>query len=221
MTQQYAALASGTIAVQEEERKRIARDLHDDVGQQITVLQLKLEELMALSSSPALDTGFRELRDLMTKLDERLHFVAAELRPAALDLGIVTALEQFVKKWSATFEIDAVFHTSGMDRLRLPPDTETHIYRIAIEALNNVAKHSGARHVTVLVERRDQKAVLVVEDDGRGFEAGDARGERSGLGLVGMRERAQIIKGQLEIETSPDGGTSVLLSVPGEVLRSS
>jgi signal transduction histidine kinase len=100
------------------------------------------------------------------------------------------------------------------------PEVETHLYRVAQEALNNVVKHASARHVSVVLERHDDRLVLIIEDDGRGFDV-DARAEPHGrgLGLVGMRERAEIIGGSLEIESTPGKGTTIFLQVPDAFVR--
>jgi PAS domain S-box-containing protein len=206
----HTALALRLLSVQDEERQRIARDLHDDLGQQITVLRLKLEAL-AQGFEPSV---VHEAQSLLQNLDERLHFMAAELRPATLDLGLPTALEHFVREWSVTFKIQGDFDASTMGDQRLPANIETQIYRVAQEALNNVAKHSGASHATVLLERQNlETVVLVVEDNGGGFDVGRVRSPHR-LGLAGMRERALLVGGRLDIESTLGRGTTLFLHVP-------
>jgi PAS domain S-box-containing protein len=210
-------LAGRLISVQEEERQRIARDLHDNVGQQLTGIRLQLD---ALNLSTSLDEATRArieqaLIDIQ-RLDRSLDFIAAELRPYSLDLGFPTAVEQFIRGWSRTFGIEAVFHADAFESaVRLAAETETHLYRIVQEALNNVFKHAHATRVSVLIERRRANLVLVIEDNGQGFDPeSQRRSERRGLGLVGMRERAALIGAHLEIESAPGGGTTVFLTVP-------
>jgi signal transduction histidine kinase len=143
--------------------------------------------------------------------------LAWELRPTALDdLGLRAALTNYVQDWSNRVSIPARLHTSGLLDERLAPDVETALYRIAQEALNNAAKYSRARRVEVMLERRSDSILLVVEDDGVGFEA-DADDTGGGFGLVGMKERAALVGGSLEIESAPGQGTSVLvrIDVPG------
>ena len=210
-----AALASRLIAIQDDERLRIARNLHDDLGQQVTALRLKLVELTSVVPTEVKDAAVARLNEMLHQLDRRLHFVASELRPATLDLGIVTAMEQFVSEWSATFDIRTAFHSAGVEPGALAPHVETHLYRIAQEALNNAAKYAAASQVTVMLERRGDGVVLVVEDDGCGFDLEAARSRRECLGLVGMRERAQIVGGRLEVETAPGKGTSIFVHLPG------
>jgi len=205
-----AALAGRLIAVQEDMRQRFARDLHDNVGQQMTALRLKLAALAVRAPE---DFG-GELRDVhvqLEELDRQLDFLATELRPAVLDAGIVTAVRDFVREWSATCGIQVGFQSLDMERKHLHPDVETHLYRVTQEALHNVYKHAQARHVSVLLERRASEVVLVVEDDGRGFDPA-VRGR--GLGLVGMRERAALVGATLELESMPGQGTTVYFRVP-------
>jgi signal transduction histidine kinase len=214
VTRAQAALASRLISIQDEERQRIARDLHDNIGQQVTALRLKVESVTAVAGPP-LQQCLQQAREMIEELDRQLDFIASELRPAALDLGVVTALQQFVGQWSATFGIAAEFHSASPERLRLRPEVGTHVYRMVQEALNNVYKHAEATQVSVVLERKGTGVVLIVEDNGRGFDLdAAARSHDRGLGLVGMRERAQIIAGTLDIETTPGRGTTVYLQVP-------
>jgi PAS domain S-box-containing protein len=214
IARERAALTSRLISIQDDERLRIARNLHDDVGQQVTALRLKLAALAAAPPGDATAAGLARVQEMVAHLDQRLHYVASELRPAALDLGIVDAMEQFVREWSATFGIPAAFHSSGVQVGTLAPAIETHLYRIAQEALNNAAKYASAAQVTILLERRGEELVLVVEDDGCGFDLDAVRRRADGLGLVGMRERAQIVDARIEIETAPGNGTSIFVRVP-------
>jgi len=210
MAREHAALAGRVISVQDDERMRIARNLHDDIGQEVTALKLMLELLANETAPQAIAEGVARVQRALESLDQRLHFVAGELRPAALDLGIAVALEHFVQQWSATFGVPVTFRSTGFGPGALPVEVETHIYRIAQEALNNVSKHAEASKVTVRLERRGQNLVLSVQDNGRGFDQTATRRGESGLGLAGMRERAQLIDGHLEVESRPRG-TSVIL----------
>jgi PAS domain S-box-containing protein len=206
------------VNVQEEERRRIARDIHDQMGQQMTALRMSLESLRAsCDGQTELDEQSMRTLLLAEELDQSVDFLTWELRPAALDhLGLSAALANLVSGWSERFRLPAEYHASGVDDLCLPPDEEINLYRLAQEALHNVYKHAGATSVGVFLERRDDHAVLIVEDDGRGFnpdgvcEGGD--GER--MGLVGMRERAMLVGAELEMESSPGDGTTVYVRVP-------
>jgi two-component system, chemotaxis family, CheB/CheR fusion protein len=213
-----ARLLRQIVSTQEDERRRISRELHDQLGQWLTALRLKLEHLMArCDGEEELCAQVAQLQDIARRLDADVDFLAWELRPTALDdLGLVPALDNYAQEWSKHFNIPVEFRAAGLGDERLDPATETNLYRVAQEALNNVAKHAGASAVSVLIERRDDEAVLIVEDDGRGFDA-----ERSarltggrGMGLAGMRERAALVGGMVEVESAEGGGTTVFARVP-------
>jgi two-component system CheB/CheR fusion protein len=204
------------VRTQEDERRRIAREIHDHLGQQSTALRLNLEALKDMCVEYGELCGpIAQTQMIAARLDADVDFLAWELRPAALDdLGLAAALANFIKEWSKHFDIPADFHTTGMDKERPSPEAETSLYRIAQEALNNAFKHAQASRVDVLLERRDHQVVLIVEDDGVGFDPNDKEQADKGLGLLGMRERAAIIGGTLEIEASPNRGTTIFARVP-------
>jgi PAS domain S-box-containing protein len=207
------------VTSQEFERRRIARDLHDQLGQRLTALRLKIASLKEISSrDEEIASRVERLQEIAEQLDSEVSFLAWELRPTALDdLGLVDAVGAFVKEWSRHYEIAADFHASGLAKARLSHDTETHLYRITQEALNNITKHAGAKYVTVLLEKRDENIILIIEDDGAGFDPGAKRVKTeagNGLGLVGMKERATLIGGELEIESAPGDGTTIYVRVP-------
>jgi PAS domain S-box-containing protein len=208
------------VSIQEEERRRIARDLHDHLGQQLTALRLNLETLrQGCNHSEELRARVEQADTIASRLDADVGFLAWELRPAALDdIGIRATLADFVQAWSKHYQVDADYHTSGLETGRLAPEVETNLYRVAQEALNNVYKHAHATRVEVILERREGSVVLIVEDDGDGFDPANAfTGDReSGLGLLGMRERAALAGGELEIESAPGEGTVIFMRVPGQ-----
>jgi PAS domain S-box-containing protein len=211
------ALSGRLLSVQEEERQRIARDLHDNFGQHLTGLRLTLQWLAteATSYSPAIRERIRQSQEAVDHLDETLDQMAADLRPAALDLGFEAAVAEYVRQWSEKFGVPAEFDARGQGTARLPPEAETHLYRITQEALNNVFKHAQAAKVNVLLERRDDALALIVEDNGLGFDPDRIEtGARRGLGLTGMRERASLIGGRIEVETSTGAGTTIFVHVP-------
>ncbi len=200
------------VQTQEEERRRIARELHDHLGQQLTVLRLGLEALSGQETEP-LDA----LRDIIKELDADIDFLVWELRPMALDdFGLVSALTNFVERWSKHFDLAVEFHVQGLADIRLSPAIETNLYRITQETLNNVAKHAEAKKVSVILERRDGQVVLIIEDDGIGFDPQQEQGKQNqpGLGLINMRERAILLDGLLEIESSPGEGTTIFVRIP-------
>lgn len=199
---------------QEEERRRIARELHDEMSQHLTGLTLGLHaaEQAGDADRPGI---IGRLQDLVSTIDRGVHRLSRDLRPAALDdLGLTSALSAFADEWSATTGV-VCDCSSRHGEDRLPAPVETTVYRIAQEALTNVARHAGARHVSVLVDRHDDRVTLVVEDDGGGFEVGPA-GKRTGgtrLGLIGIRERAALLGGTVTIESSP-AGTTLFVTLP-------
>jgi two-component system CheB/CheR fusion protein len=207
------------VRVQDDERRRIARDIHDHLGQQSTALRLKLEALKALCVAyEELCEPIGQTQEVAARLDADIDFLAWELRPAALDdLGLATALANFVREWSKHFQIPADFHSTGMDSERPSPEIEINLYRIAQEALNNTYKHAQASRVDVLLERRDGSVVLIVEDNGVGFDPGDREQSERGLGLMGMRERASLVGGTLEVEAAPGEGATIFARVPVRV----
>ena len=206
------------VTTQEDERRRISRELHDQLGQSLTALRLKLEGLNEEAGRRSKLRGrIEELAEIVGRLDADVDFLAWELRPTALDdLGLNVALNNYAQEWSKHFGITVNFHSRGLGDARLASLVETNLYRIAQEALNNVAKHAGATSVDMLLERRDGHAVLILEDNGSGFDPDDAKVSESvrGMGHVGMRERASLVGGSVEIESAPGKGTTVFVRVP-------
>jgi PAS domain S-box-containing protein len=212
------ALLRKIVGTQEDERKRIARDIHDHIGQQITGLQLNLHALLGEFKEDAdLSEKLGKLKSIADKIDAEVDFLAWELRPSVLDnLGLSEALENFVHEWSAHFSTPAEFQEIGFDGKRLVPESEINLYRIGQEALNNIAKHAVASNVSVLLEKRDGNIILIVEDNGVGFDTRKEAvltGEDRGMGLLGMKERAEIVGGNIDIESS-ENGTTVYVRVP-------
>jgi chemotaxis family two-component system sensor kinase Cph1 len=129
-------------------------------------------------------------------------------------VGLAAALENFVHEWSEHFHITAEYHSTGLGKRRLAPELETNLYRVAQEALNNIAKHAGATRVGVILERRNRHVALIVEDNGRGFDPEAASEGERGMGLLNMSERVALAGGSLEIESAPGEGTTVFARVP-------
>jgi len=153
---------------------------------------------------------------MSTILSQRdLEFLAWELRPAALDeLGLAAALPRFVTEWSAHVGIPAEFRFGGFENGQIPRDAEVAFYRVAQEALNNISKHAHASRADVVLAVNDGEVVLVIEDDGVGFDAAGDGFRASGLGLAGMRERAALAGATLQVESAPGRGTSIFLRRP-------
>lgn len=218
--QSRAQVLQKFVTAQEDERRRIARDLHDQLGQQLTALRLNLESLKKLSGNDReLNEQIEQTREIARRLDADVDFLAWRLRPAVLDdLGLAAALAQYVRHWSKHFNIPTEFNANRFGETPLSPEAETNLYRIAQEALNNVCKHAGASRVNVMLEPRVASVMLIIEDNGVGFEVKQrqfgAENDSSGLGLIGMRERAALVGGTAEIESAAGAGTTVYIKIP-------
>lgn len=208
------------ITAQEEERRRISRELHDETGQYLTSLMLGLKTIEDAQSTEVTRKTAIALREISEQAFDAVHSLSLELRPGLLDdVGLVAALTRHASEYQRRTGIEVKLSAAAMDdgRLRLSPDIELTLYRIVQEALTNVARHSGAAQARVLLYRDAHSVTAIVEDDGRGFDmAGFARSEsRHGrLGLFGMEERASLIGGRLVVESAPGLGTTVLVRVP-------
>ena len=210
-TRDIRDLLGRVVKSQEDERGRIAREIHDELGQQITALRMNIE---LLTSAPPTQQALHT-QQLAEALDRSIDFLAWELRPAALDgLGLSAALQALVVEWSARFGVDAEYHAAAAGDRRLDRDTESNIYRVVQEALHNVHKHASATHVEVRVAHHAGHLVITVEDDGCGFDPNQPSGHTTQIGLIGMRERAALIGGEFRIESSPRHGATAILSVP-------
>jgi two-component system CheB/CheR fusion protein len=206
------------VTAQEDERSRIARDLHDHLGQQLTALRLAIERHRESKHGGQTDEELDRALALAQQIDSEVDFLAWELRPAVLDdLGLAAALPRFLKEWSVHYGIAADFQTTGRVPARLSSEAETMLYRVAQEALNNVFKHAHASRVDVVLEANSQGITLVIEDDGIGFDpAATDKADKplTGIGLIGMRERAALLGGTLQVESTPGKGTAIYLRYP-------
>ena len=211
-------LLAKLVFAQEDERRRIARDMHDEFGEQLTALALRIAALREACADRADLAGqITALETIARRLDHDVDQLVWELRPTALDdLGLRAALANYVQDWSQRANIPAELHTTGLLDDRLSTEVETTLYRIAQEALNNIAKYSHARQVEVILERRADCVLLIVEDDGIGFDLAQ-RGNGAGFGLIGMQERATLIGATLEIESAPEQGTTILVRIAAPV----
>lgn len=199
------------VEAQELERRRLARELHDETGQALTSILLGLRTVEEAKGGLELRAA-AELRELVVATLQDVRRLAVELRPKALDdFGLVPALERLVQTFGEQTGI-AVELEARLAEERLPSQVETALYRIVQEALTNVVKHARARSVSVLLTRKDRSVVAVIEDDGQGFRPGAESGE--GLGLVGMRERVALLDGRLAIESAEGAGTTLVVEVP-------
>ncbi len=195
------------VAAQEVERQRLARELHDETGQALTSILLGLKQLEGADAE-----SVAQLRELVVATLQDVRRLAVELRPKVLDdFGLVPALERLTAGFAEQTGIEVDLEAGAITD-RLPPEIETAIYRIVQEALTNVVKHSHAHRVSVLLTRSDGRIKAVIEDDGQGFDPGAGMGD--GVGLIGMRERIELLDGTLAVESSGTGGTTVALEVP-------
>jgi len=202
---------------EEDERRRISRELHDEVGQNLTALLLGLQSLRNGHLGAAVDDDLRRLERIAEQVGKEIHDVALVLRPTALDdLGLAGALAHIVDQWSTRAQIPIEFHQKPKVLVRLPPAIETTLYRVILEALTNVLKHARARRVSVILEIRPDHALTIIEDDGIGFDLEPALpgGAPPRLGLLGMRERVSLHGGTLSIESKRASGTALFVRIP-------
>ena len=214
-TERMQGLSRRLVEVQENERRQIARELHDEAGQALVSLRLGLR-LLEREIDQGGGAGIR-VAELVSRTDaviEGLHRLAADLRPASLDhLGLEAALRQFLASAGVGLGLVIRFKARGFAEVRLPTAVETALYRVAQEAVTNVVRHARATRVDVLAEHRGEWVRLMVEDDGVGFDPDGAWPEDS-IGLVGMKERAEALGGSLTIESVAGRGTTVVVEVP-------
>ncbi|MDB5334099.1 MAG: putative Response regulator/sensory box histidine kinase [Phycisphaerales bacterium] len=213
-----ARLLEQVIGAQEEERRRVARELHDETGQSLTSLLVGLRTLQDVPTLEAARSWARGLRALAARAMEDVHRLAGGLRPSALDdLGLPAALERYAADYAQTHGLTVRLEAGGTELGRLPPAAETAVYRIAQEALTNIARHAEARTARITFDRAPGLVRMLVEDDGRGFDvepvlsAADVGGR---IGLHSMRERAALLGGTLTVESVPGDGTTLTLEIP-------
>jgi signal transduction histidine kinase len=200
------------IEAQEVERRRLARELHDETGQALTSILLGLKGIRAARSPEEAEQAEADLRELVVQALQDVRSLAVELRPTALDdFGLVPALERLAETFSERSGVAAVVEPR-LGGERLPEDIETLLYRLVQEALTNVVKHAAATSVSIVLTRRDGGVSAMIEDNGSGFAPGEVSSEA--LGLVGMRERLSLVGGSLAVESAPGGGTALAAFVP-------
>jgi signal transduction histidine kinase len=209
-----ASYIHGVIRAQEEERKRIARELHDSTSQSLTSLLVSLRNLEGTQDRNILASRITEIRQIASDTLDEVHSLAWQLRPSVLDdLGLCVALQRHIADYHRRHGIHVDFVERGMT-VRLPAEMEASIYRMVQEGLTNVARHSQAQNASILIEQRQNSVRIIIEDDGIGFDpASLTHGERK-LGLQGIRERAQLFGGKLTIESEPTRGSSLFIEIP-------
>ncbi len=200
------------VEAQELERRRLARELHDETGQALSSILLGLKGLDEMVERSEAHEAVAAVRELVVATLHDVRRLAVELRPKVLDdFGLVPALERLTEMFSSQTGIRVRFE-SGLGDERLPTEVETALYRIVQEAMTNIVKHSRAHAISVALVRKPAAVAAVIEDDGEGFDPADVRD--GGFGLVGMRERVGLLDGRLQIESTPGAGTTIVAEVP-------
>jgi signal transduction histidine kinase len=218
MQEQLRLLSRQLLLAQEEERKKISRELHDVIAQTLTGINVRLANLKqdAAKSGRTLERSIAQTQELVQHSVEIVHRFARELRPTVLDdVGLIPALRTFMKNFRAETGLQVSLSAfAAVDRIN--GDKRTILYRVAQEALTNVARHAQARRADVKLHRLDGAVRLTVKDDGKGFPTERVlRGRRKNrLGLLGMRERVEMVKGTFAIQSVPGKGTTVRVEVP-------
>lgn len=201
------------IQAQEEERKRVSRDLHDSVGQALYSILVGLKVVNQLELEETVKNHLSDVQQMTLRALEEVRNMAVELRPSALDdLGLIPAIRSYIKRFEQTFGIETDFEVLGKKR-RYASSIETAFYRICQEAMTNAAKYADADKIVVRLEDSGNQIQLSVKDDGRGFDTSRVRAQGTGLGLYGMRERANLLGGNLDIQSEPGKGTLIHVRV--------
>jgi signal transduction histidine kinase len=200
------------VRAQEEERRRLARELHDETGQALTSILLGLKGLEDLDDMATLEESVAALRERVVATLQDVRRLAVELRPAALDdFGLVAALERLTAGLAEESGMKVELESRLQDD-RLPEEVETVLYRIVQEGFTNIVKHADAGRVSILLTQKAGSVSAVIEDDGRGFDPDQA--VDGGIGLIGMRERVALLDGSMTIEAAPGKGTTLVIEIP-------
>ena len=206
-------LSSLLLSAQETERRNLSRDLHDELGQQVTAISLDLRSLEREEAGPRSHSLLRRAIEETDQLLKSLHEIAQRVRPSVLDdLGLHDAVESFLSEYRDRTGVDVVSHLC-FRRERIPPTIGENVYRILQEALANVATHAQVHEAKVTVETDNAMLRMTVQDPGIGFDP-DEQKESNRLGILGMRERAELLNGRFDLESTPGGGTEVRVAIP-------
>ncbi|NWF71190.1 MAG: HAMP domain-containing protein [Chloroflexi bacterium] len=210
-----AQYVSGFISAQEDERKRIARELHDSTSQSLTSLMIGLRALSDSCLQPDMRSRAEELRAVASAALDDVHSLALQLRPSVLDdVGLPEAIKRHVADCQKRNSLNIDLAITGLEDCRLPPAVETALYRITQEALTNVIRHAKAETASIFIERSNDKVLAIIDDDGQGFDPEFVERQDGHLGLYGIRERAELLSGHLVIESEPGTGTSLYVEIP-------
>ncbi len=207
-------LAAQVISAQDEERARVARELHDSTAQILTAVMLQLSAAARESTTPEQVARIATLRELTSEALEEVRSLSHTMHPRVLDdLGLAAALEWLARQTGATEPLDVHVTAEEFDP-PIPAPVAAALYRVAQEALRNAARHAAATHVDVRLDREEGSAMLEIVDDGRGFDVEQAEQRRPGMGLFSMRERVGLVNGRLSVRSAPGRGTRVVAVVP-------
>lgn len=221
-------LLEKVIKVQEDERKRIARELHDETSQSLTSLLIGLGQIQEMTHEASLIRGMERLKELTHQTLQEVHELSWNLRPSVLDkFGLVVALERYVQDYQEKYKLEVDLLVTGIHNYRFSSEIETSLYRIVQESLTNIARYAQAQTVSIIIEKRDQQLSVIAEDDGVGFNVEEVlrrNPTQHNLGLHGMRERVLLLGGNLTIESNPGTGTTIYVKVPvreegGEIIE--
>ena len=212
-SERMRALSRQLMELQENERRHIARELHDEIGQSLTAVKLNLETILHLPNKGGAEVHLYDSIAIVEHILQQVRALSLDLRPSLLDdLGLQSALPWYLERQAERAGFTAEFR-ADLAEAHLAPEIEITCFRVAQEALTNISRHARAKHVWIDLRQRDALLQLVVEDDGVGFDVRQALGGTS-LGLVGMRERLLLVGGELTIESSPGDGTRVRAQMP-------
>lgn len=209
-------LSRKVIVMQEEERAALSRELHDELGQQLTAMRMELEWLRKRNQSGADAEYIQMIGGMVESASLELRRICRGLRPQILDdLGLAAAMEALADEFAQILGIDVEFSADQFENAEIPPETAICVYRVQQEALNNIAKHAKAGSARVSFTRHGGGFMLEVADDGAGFSPADGAGERKSYGIIGMNERAGMCGGTLDIASAPGAGAKVVMKIPG------
>jgi two-component system CheB/CheR fusion protein len=213
--EELRGLTAHLLLVQEEERQRVARELHDDISQRLSLLEIALQEIDAAEGKQPAEDRVKTVRDQVHALNTDVRTLSHRLHPAILnDLGLPAALKALVTEFGRREEMPATYSSHDVPE-QVPERAAIALYRIAQEALRNVAKHAGKTHVKVMLSGTKNGLQLKVMDFGLGFDQ-DAEPATPGLGMISMQERARLAGGTLEVQSSLGHGTTITVEVPLE-----
>jgi signal transduction histidine kinase len=215
LNRQLQRLTRSAVTAQEEERRRISLELHDDTAQLLSSLLVRLKLLQGVQNLQDLGTRCTELMNLASEATESIRRMATQLRPVALDdLGLVAAIQWYIERFTKREGLQIQLKASGCAD-RIDPETELVVYRIVQESLRNVAKHAQASTVVISLERVDNKLKVTIKDDGIGFDPmAVRRSDTAGMGILGMSERAALVGGTVNIRSQQGSGTTVRVEIP-------